>query len=150
MATQHFKRNLLLNLYREEKISLVCFPLPLERDKNVSHLQPLSSIWRPLAFLPVTLSVLVDPPLPSNTYNTHREQPHTYPTTDCGLHPVSGSQLPEPLKCPDWNGAKKVAFGLLTFGCRQSSREGDFWLPPKGGGWLPGKPKLIKTNQNCD
>ena len=112
MATQHFKRNLLLNLYREEKISLVCFPLPLERDKNVSHLQPLSSIWRPLAFLPVTLSVLVDPPLPSNTYNTHREQPHTYPTTDCGLHPVSGSQLPEPLKCPDWNGAKKVSLSL--------------------------------------
>ena len=27
------------------------------RDKNVWHLQPLSSIWRPLAFLPVTLSI---------------------------------------------------------------------------------------------
>ena len=44
MATQHFKRNFLLNLYREEKISLVCFLLPLKRDKNVWHLQPLSSI----------------------------------------------------------------------------------------------------------
>ena len=54
-ATQHFKRILLLNLYREEKISLVCFLLLLKRDKNVWPLQPLSSIWRPLAFLPVTL-----------------------------------------------------------------------------------------------
>ena len=55
MATQNFKRNLLLNLYREEKIS-VFFLLPLKRDKNVWHLQPLSSVRRPLAFLPVTLS----------------------------------------------------------------------------------------------
>ena len=59
MATQHFKRILLLNLYREEKISLVCFLLPIKRDKNVWHLQPISSVWRPLAFLPVTLSVSV-------------------------------------------------------------------------------------------
>ena len=36
---------------------LVCFFLQLKRDKNVWHLQPLSSIWRLLAFLPVTLSV---------------------------------------------------------------------------------------------
>ena len=57
MATQHFKRKL-LNLYREEKISLVCFLLPLKRDKNVWHLQLLSSVWRPLAFLPVTLSLV--------------------------------------------------------------------------------------------
>ena len=57
MATQNCKRNLLLNLYREgKKISLVCFFLPLKGDKNVSHLQAISSIWRPLAFLPVTLS----------------------------------------------------------------------------------------------
>ena len=57
MATQNFKRNLLLNLYREgKKISLVCFFLPLKGDKNVLHLQAISSIWRPLAFLPVTLS----------------------------------------------------------------------------------------------
>ena len=55
MATQHFKRNF-LNLYREEKISLVSFLLPLKRDKNVWQLQPLSSIWRPLAFLTVNLS----------------------------------------------------------------------------------------------
>ena len=57
MTTQYFKRNLLLNLYREEKISLVCFLLPLKRDKNVWHLQAISSVWRPLAFLLVTLSV---------------------------------------------------------------------------------------------
>ena len=31
--------------------------LPLKRDKNVWHLQAISSIWRPLAFLPVTLSI---------------------------------------------------------------------------------------------
>ena len=58
MATHYFKRNLLLNLYREGKISLVCSLLPLKRDKNVWHLQAISSIWRPLAFLPVTLSLL--------------------------------------------------------------------------------------------
>ena len=56
MATQHFKRNLLLNLYREEKISLVCFLLLYNRDKYVWHLQPLSCVWIPLAFLPLTLS----------------------------------------------------------------------------------------------
>ena len=44
-------------LYREgKKISPVCFLLPLKRDKSVWHLQRISSIWRPLAFLPVTLS----------------------------------------------------------------------------------------------
>ena len=31
--------------------------LPLKRDKDVWHLQAISSIWRPLAFLPVTLSI---------------------------------------------------------------------------------------------
>ena len=34
MATQDFKRNLLLNLYREGKISLLCFLLPLKREKK--------------------------------------------------------------------------------------------------------------------
>ena len=49
MATQYFKRNLLLTLYREGKIiSLVCFLLRLREIKNVWHLQPISSIWRPL------------------------------------------------------------------------------------------------------
>ena len=56
LATQYFKRNLFLNVYRKgEKPKLVCFFLPLKREiKNVWHLQPISSIWRPLAFLPVT------------------------------------------------------------------------------------------------
>ena len=49
MATQYFKRNLSLNLYREGKILLVCFLLPLKRDKNIWHLQAISSIWRPLS-----------------------------------------------------------------------------------------------------
>ena len=56
MATQHTERNLLLNLCREGKTHRWFFLLLLKRDKNVWHLQPLSSLWRPLAFLPVTLS----------------------------------------------------------------------------------------------
>ena len=57
MATQYFKRNLPLNLYRKgKKLLLVCVLLPLKRDKNVWRLLAISSIWRPLAFLPVTLS----------------------------------------------------------------------------------------------
>ena len=40
----------------EKGKKIVCFLLPLKRDKNVRHLQPISSVWRPLAFLPVTLS----------------------------------------------------------------------------------------------
>ena len=36
---------------------VVCFLLPLKRERNdVWHLQPISSIWRPLAFLPVPVS----------------------------------------------------------------------------------------------
>ena len=36
MGTEYFKRNLLLNLYTEEKkILLVCFLLLLKRDKNI-------------------------------------------------------------------------------------------------------------------
>ena len=58
MATQDFKRNLFLNLYREGEKNptlVVCFFLLLKREiKIVWHLQPISSIWRPLAFLPVT------------------------------------------------------------------------------------------------
>ena len=42
MATQSFKRNLLLILYRV--------------GKKVWHLQPIFSTWGPLAFLPVTFS----------------------------------------------------------------------------------------------
>ena len=53
MATENFKRRLLLILYREGKKKIltfvVCFLLPLNRErKNVCHLQ--------LVFLPVTLS----------------------------------------------------------------------------------------------
>ena len=58
MAIQYFKRNL-LHLYREGgKKSLVCFLLLLKREKNVWHLQRISSVWRPLAFLTVTLSTV--------------------------------------------------------------------------------------------
>ena len=59
MATQNFQRTLLI-LYKEGKKNLtlvVCFLLLLHREiKNVCHLQHSSSVWRPLAFLPVTLS----------------------------------------------------------------------------------------------
>ena len=60
MATQHVGRAVRIkkNLYREENVLLVCFFQPLKRDKNVWHLQPPFSTWRPLAFLPVTLSLL--------------------------------------------------------------------------------------------
>ena len=56
---QNFKRNCLLNLYREggEKSNIVCFLLPLKKEtKNVWHLQPISPVWKPLFFLPVTIS----------------------------------------------------------------------------------------------
>ena len=42
----------------KEKLQLVCFLLPLKREKNVWHVQGIFSIWTPLAFLPVTLSFL--------------------------------------------------------------------------------------------
>ena len=60
MATQHVGHAVQIknNLYREENISLVSFFLPLKRDKNVWRLQPPFSTWRPLAFLPVILSLL--------------------------------------------------------------------------------------------
>ena len=61
MATQNFKRNLLLILYREGKKHLtlvVCFLLLLKRKiKNVLTLAACFLLWRPLGFLPVTLSV---------------------------------------------------------------------------------------------
>ena len=61
IATKNFKRNLLLISYREgEKnpdIHRLFPPATEERDKKtIWHLQPISSVWRPLAFLPVTLS----------------------------------------------------------------------------------------------
>ena len=63
MATQNFKRNLFLNFYREggKNLTLVCLLLPLKREikkkKNVWHLQPISSSWRSLVFLPVSFSL---------------------------------------------------------------------------------------------
>ena len=52
-----------LILYREGKKkkkksdTCSCLLLPLKREgQNVWHGQPISSVWRPLAFLPVTLS----------------------------------------------------------------------------------------------
>ena len=52
METQSFKRNLFLNLYREgeKNVTLVCFFLPLKRErkkKNVWHLQPISYFGDP-------------------------------------------------------------------------------------------------------
>ena len=56
MATQNFNWNLFLNLYREGgKYNTSLFP-PASWERNVWHLQPVSSVWRPLAFPPVTLS----------------------------------------------------------------------------------------------
>ena len=43
---------------KEKNLTLACFLLLLKGEIiNVWHLQPISSIWRPLAFLPVTLSI---------------------------------------------------------------------------------------------
>ena len=44
---------------KEKNLTLVvCFFLLFEGEiKNIWHLKPISSIWRPLAFLPVTLSL---------------------------------------------------------------------------------------------
>ena len=36
---------------------VVCFLLPLREIKNVWRLQPISSVWKPLTLLPVTLSI---------------------------------------------------------------------------------------------
>ena len=59
MVKQNFKRNLLLNLYREvgKKITLVCFFLLLKREREkMSDTCNLFLVWRLLAFLPATLS----------------------------------------------------------------------------------------------
>ena len=71
METQSFKRNLFLNLYREgeKNVTLVCFFLPREREKERERerererekcltLAAYFLVWRPLAFLTVTLSLL--------------------------------------------------------------------------------------------
>ena len=42
-------------------MTLVCFLLLLKREReSVRHLQPISSVWRPLAFLLVTLSTALN------------------------------------------------------------------------------------------
>ena len=55
MATQHFKRNLLLNLYREEKISLVFFSSCCLRERKMSGIcslfPPFGDPW-PSCLLP--------------------------------------------------------------------------------------------------
>ena len=65
MATQNFRRNLLLILYREGEKNLtlvVCCLLPLKREiKNVWHFQPISSVWRTpslLASYPISILVI--------------------------------------------------------------------------------------------
>ena len=53
----------------ENNIKLVSFLLMLKRViKIVWHLQPISSIWRPLPFLPATLSVITSDLFPINTH----------------------------------------------------------------------------------
>lgn len=79
------------------------------------------------------------------TYITHTESVHIHPNDRLWSSSSFWLTTSRTLEMSWLKQAKKVTFGLLTFGCRQRSREGDFWLPPKGGGWLPGKPKLIKT-----
>ena len=58
IATQNCKRKSLFKfvLRRENKIT-ACFLLPRKWQITVWHLHPISSLWRPLAFLAVTLSV---------------------------------------------------------------------------------------------
>ena len=57
MATQNFKRNLLLNFYSEGEKSNTCFLLPLKREiKKMSDICSLFPPFGDLAFLPVTLS----------------------------------------------------------------------------------------------
>ena len=56
IATQHFKRNLLLNLYREEKNYRWFVSSWGLREINMSGTCSLFPVWRPLTFLPVTLS----------------------------------------------------------------------------------------------
>ena len=60
MATQNFKRDLLLNLYREgKKISLVCFLLPIKRDKMSDTCRlfpPFGDLWPFYLLLSVILS----------------------------------------------------------------------------------------------
>ena len=52
----------------EKNVTLVCFFLPLTGEiKNVWHLQPICTVWRPLAFPPTTLSV------PQSFMSQHRE-----------------------------------------------------------------------------
>ena len=53
METQSFKRNLFLNLYRkgEKKITLVCFLLPLKRERKMFDTLPFGDPW-PSCLLP--------------------------------------------------------------------------------------------------
>ena len=59
-ATQNFKRNLLLNLYREREKKnvtlIVCFLLPLKREKKYLTLAAYFFYLGPRDFLPVILS----------------------------------------------------------------------------------------------
>ena len=58
LATQNSREtSLLVCIVKGKFLTLVCFLLPLKRErKTVWYLQHIFSIWRPLAFLPVTLS----------------------------------------------------------------------------------------------
>ena len=68
MATQNFKRNLFLNLYREEEkknLTLVCFLLPLKREIKkclmlAAYFLPLETPGLPACY---PLNIIQDAPI---------------------------------------------------------------------------------------
>ena len=71
-------------------MTLVCFLLLLKREiESVRHLQPISSIWRPLAFLLVTLLIAVASLFAVHTglaAPRHAESSWTQGLSLCSLH----------------------------------------------------------------
>ena len=102
MATQHFKWNLLLNLYREgKKISPVCFLLPLRELKmsgTCSPFPPLGDLW-PSCLLPSHYFWLVFPFMIKALTSIDRQQKVL--NTFCCCCPVTQScpTLCDPMDC---------------------------------------------------
>ena len=69
MATENFKRNLFLNLYREgeKNVTPVCFFLPLKRDIKKKKSLTLAAYFLRLETpgLPAYYPLSLDPPIPS-------------------------------------------------------------------------------------